>query len=411
MFLKSFDKLKDKIRSLFSRRLVTSTPKLILWTIFGVIIIAGIFLYVFREQIFRQFYKPTQTSLEEGIKASKDIEIIAENLQIPWEIAFLPDGDLLVTERPGTLKRIGKEGQIYTIDDVEHIGEGGLLGMALHPRFSENQWVYLYFTTKNESGLINRVERYRFGKDRLTEKTIIIDSIPGATNHGGGRITFGPHSAPNGDTVDKPDYYLYITTGDAENPNLAQDINSLAGKILRLKDDGSVPSDNPFGNAVYSYGHRNSQGLAWDDKKQFWATEHGRSGVLSGFDELNLIEKGKNYGWPVIQGNETRANMETPIINSGPDETWAPAGAVYFMGRIFFTGLRGESLYEIAFSQDGKVESIKAHLRGAYGRLRTIQIGPDGYFYLSTSNTDGRGDLRSGDDKIIRLNPEIFLTR
>ncbi len=367
--------------------------------ILGIIAITGASLYFFSEQIFRQFYKPTPTSLLEGIKAGKGIEIIAENLQIPWEIAFLPDGDLLVTERPGTLKRIGKEGQIYTIDDVEHIGEGGLLGMALHPRFSENQWIYLYFTTKSESGLINRVERYRFAGDRLTEKTIIIDNIPGAANHDGGRIAFGP------------DNYLYITTGDAGNPNLAQNINSLAGKILRLKDDGSVPSDNPFGNAVYSYGHRNSQGLAWDDKGQLWATEHGRSGIQSGLDELNLIKKGSNYGWPIIEGDERKEGMETPVINSGPNETWAPAGMAYFKGRIFFTGLRGESLYEIAISQDGKVESIKAHLRGAFGRLRAIQIGPNGYFYLSTSNTDGRGDPRSRDDKIIRLNPEIFLPR
>ncbi len=374
---------------------MTTIKKPIIIATILLIVSLGI-LYMIRGYILPQFYKPTPTSLQEGIKKEKDIEIIAENLQIPWEIAFLPDGDLLVTERSGTLKRIGKERRVYTILGVLHIGEGGLLGMVLHPRFSENQWIYLYLTTRSGDNLINRVERYHFGRDHLTEKKIIIDNIPGAANHDGGRIAFGS------------DDYLYVTTGDAGNPNLAQDINSLAGKILRLKDDGSVPSDNPFGNAVYSYGHRNSQGLAWDDKGQLWATEHGRSGVLSGLDELNLIEKGKNYGWPIIQGDERKEAMEIPVINSGPFETWASAGVVYFRGHIFFTGLRGESLYEATISQDRIVESIKVHLRGEFGRLRAIQIGPDGYFYISTSNTDGRGDPRSGDDKIIRVNPEIF---
>ncbi len=364
-------------------------------TILGIIAIAGASLYIFREQIFRQFHKPTATSLQEGIKVGKDIEIIAENLHIPWEIAFLPNGDLLVTERPGTLKRIGKEQKIYIIEGVKHIGEGGLLGLALHPRFSENQWMYLYLTTKNGEGLINRVERYRFERDRLTEKTTIIDNIPGAAYHDGGRIAFGP------------DGHLYVTTGDSGKSNLAQDISSLAGKILRLKDDGSIPSDNPFGNAVYSYGHRNSQGLAWGDTEQLWATEHGRSGILSGLDELNLIEKGKNYGWPEIQGDETKTGMESPITQSGPDETWAPAGIAFLNNSFFFGGLRGETLYEAKIVGARKV-SLIAHFRQEFGRIRAVVLGPDGYLYITTSNTDGRGEPRAGDDKLIRINPLIF---
>ncbi len=360
-----------------------------------IIAIAGVSLYAFRWQIFRQFYKPTPTSLQEGIKVGKEIEIIAENLQIPWEVAFLPEGDLLVTERPGILKRIGKEGRIYTIEGVEHIGEGGLLGLTLHPRFAENRWIYLYLTTTSRDGLINRIERYRLGGDQLSEKTIIINNIPGAANHDGGRIAFGP------------DGYLYITTGDAGNPNLAQDTNSLAGKILRLKDDGSIPSDNPFGNATYSYGHRNSQGLAWDDKGQLWATEHGRSGVLSGFDELNFIEKGRNYGWPVIQGDETKTGMKIPVVQSGPDEIWAPAGAAFWNGSVFFGGLRGEALYEAKIVGELKV-SLIAHFRQEFGRIRTVVLGPDGFLYLTTSNTDGRGVPKANDDKIIRINPNIF---
>jgi glucose/arabinose dehydrogenase len=185
---------------------------------------------------------------------------------------------------------------------VHHAGEGGLLGMALHPRFDEHHWIYLYLTTVSDGGAENRVERYTFENDRLSDKKIIIDKIPGANYHDGGRIAFSP------------DGYLYITTGDAGKSNLAQATDSLAGKILRVHDDGSIPLDNPFHNAVWSYGHRNSQGLAWDDRGRLWATEHGRSGILSGFDELNLIEKGKNYGWPVIQGDESREGMERPIV-------------------------------------------------------------------------------------------------
>lgn len=356
-------------------------------------------IYFFKNRIFRSFYKPTETKLEQVAGKEKvetqDIEVVAENLSIPWEIAFLPDGDLLVTERPGTLKRIGKEERVYMIHGVEHIGEGGLLGMALHPRFSENRWIYLYLTTKAGDGLKNRVERYRLENDRLSEKTIIINGIPGGEYHDGGRIAFGP------------DGCLYITTGDAGQSNLAQDINSLAGKILRLKDDGSISPDNPFGNAVYSYGHRNSQGLAWDDKGQLWATEHGRSGILSGFDELNLIEKGKNYGWPVIQGDEIQSGMESPIVQSGPDETWAPAGLAFSDGSLFFGGLRGESLYQAKILDANEI-ILRVHFRQEFGRMRAAVLGPDDSLYITTSNTDGRGEPKIGDDKIIRINPKIF---
>ena len=284
---------------------------------------------------------------------------------------------------------------MYAIEGVEHVGEGGLLGMALHPQFSENRWIYLYLTTNIGNGLKNRVERYRFEGDRLSEKTIIIDNIPGAAYHDGGRIAFGP------------DGYLYITTGDAGSSNLAQDINLLAGKILRLKDDGSIPPDNPFGNAVWSYGHRNSQGLAWDKEGNLWATEHGRSGILSGLDELNLIEKGENHGWPVIQGDEKKEDMKSPIVQSGADETWAPAGIAFWDGSLFFGGLRGESLYEATILNGNKV-ALKARFRQEFGRIRAVILGADGYLYITTSNTDGRGDPNPNDDKIIRINPGVF---
>ncbi len=324
---------------------------------------------------------PSTTSGQEKI------EVLAQNLEIPWEIIQLPgSGDLLVTERSGSLLLV-KESISIPIEGVEHIGEGGLLGLTLHPNFSENNWLYLYLTTRTNKGLINRVERYAFQDNSLLDRKVIIDEIPGSRYHDGGRIAFGPND------------YLYITTGDAGNPDSAQDIDSLGGKILRLTDTGEIPVDNPFDNPIYSYGHRNHQGLAWDDVGQLWATEHGRSGILSGFDELNMIEKGANYGWPLIQGDETREGMLAPIIHSGSQDTWAPADAVFYNGSIFFAGLRGEALYEYNIAN----KTFGEHFKNQFGRLRGLLLGNDDYLYLTTSNQDGRGQLREGDDKIIRV--------
>jgi glucose/arabinose dehydrogenase len=328
--------------------------------------------------------------------ATSPMTVVATGLKIPWGIAFLPDGDLLVTERPGTVRRIGANAQSIPIEAVKRIGEGGLLGIALHPDFSTNHWVYIYLTTSNADGSnTNRVERYVFDGEKMTDRKGIIQNIPGAIYHDGGRLAFGP------------DGYLYVTTGDATKSDFSQDKNSLAGKILRVKDDGSIPSDNPFGTAVYSYGHRNPQGLTWDTQGRLWATEHGRSGLRSGLDELNLIDKGENYGWPNIEGDEKNAGMVSPVIQSGPDVTWAPAGIAYFDGSLFFGGLRGESLYE-AKLDGAKVTSLTAHFKGQLGRIRAVELGPDGYLYLSTSNTDGRGTPNEGDDKIIRIDPKTF---
>lgn len=368
-----------------------------------IIVLTGLFGYFFKKQIVTLFSQPSfppsvnkdeiNTNINQA--PSPNIQVVQQNLQIPWEIAFLPDGRILVTERVGNLLIFNSEKKVIKIDGVKHVGEGGLLGLAVHPNFSTNQWLYLYFTTENQGQLINRVSRYKLIEDILTEESIIIDNIPAANFHDGGRIKFGP------------DGKLYITTGDANKSSSAQNINSLAGKILRLNDDGSVPADNPFGNAVYSYGHRNPQGLAWDNLNRLWATEHGRSGLQSGLDELNLIQVGQNYGWPEIQGDETKAGMATAVINSGPNITWAPSGAVYWDGSIFFTGLRGQALYEAKIIGERQVE-LKTHLFQQFGRLRTVFLGPDDFFYLATNNTDGRGQKQEGDDKIIKINPQIF---
>lgn len=320
-------------------------------------------------------------------KGSRSFEVVAENLEIPWEIAFLPDGDFLVTERPGRLIRIGRDKKVYQIKGVAHVGEGGLLGLALHPNFPQNNFIYLYFTTREGGIISNRVERYRLENDKLQDKQIILSGIPGAQVHDGGRIAFGP------------DGYLYITTGEAGQKNLSQNKDNLGGKILRIEDDGSPPIDNPFGNEIYSWGHRNSQGLAWDQNGRLWATEHGRSGAASGLDELNLIEKGKNYGWPEIQGDETKTGMEKPVIHSGPTTTWAPAGAAFVNSSIFFAGLRGEALYEYKISSG----ELKIHFKSRFGRIRAVVLGPNNSLYISTSNRDGRGTIQQGDDKIIKV--------
>lgn len=326
--------------------------------------------------------------------------IIASNLEIPWGLAFLPaspaggpDGRIIFTERPGRVKLVDLNGGRLTliaqIPEVKHTGEGGLLGIASHPDFEKNQYIYLYYTySAAQDNTLNRVVRYKFENNKLTSEQVIVDAIPGAVNHNGGRIKFGP------------DNFLYITTGDALNPSLAQDKNSLAGKILRVTDDGRPVSDNPFDNLVYSYGHRNPQGLAWNNQGRLWATEHGPQAL----DELNLIEKGANFGWPVIQGDKKREGMISPIIQSGPNVTWAPAEAVFHDGSIFFSGLRGEALFEYIIAD----KSLKKYFQGQFGRIRAVVLGPDGYLYITTSNTDGRGTPRAVDDKLIRINPSIF---
>lgn len=330
--------------------------------------------------------------------SNKPYEIVVENLKIPWDIAFLPNGDFLVTERSGTLSRFNsiKEKINIPLTGVKHTSEGGLLGMTLHPEYSKNNFIYLYMSSPGQNGKTeNKVMRYRLGGNILNDPTVIIDKIPGAIYHDGGRIEFGP------------DNLLYITTGDATESALAQDKNSLAGKILRLNDDGSIPKDNPFETAVYSFGHRNPQGLAWDKQGKLWQTEHGRSGVSSGYDEINLVEKGKNYGWPKFQGPENKQGYISPALQSGTDSTWAPASLTFANNKLFFGGLRGEALYEVSINEN-KVSNLKEHFKNKFGRIRTTRLGPDGMLYIMTSNQDSRGKPNQGDDKIIRIDLELL---
>jgi len=336
---------------------------------------------------------PTQVFNEEereDVEALEDaapLTTYVSGMRVIWAMDFLSDGRIVFTERVGNVHIVERDGtvrQIATLP-VHASGEGGLHGIAVDPQFASNQFVYLYYTYRgNGDGIVNRVSRFTWDGSMLVDEEMIIDAIPGAFTHNGGRIKFGP------------DEYLYVTTGDAQVTSLSQDVNSLAGKILRIKRDGDVVEGNPFNSPVYSYGHRNPQGITWDSEGNMWSTEHGPSMR----DELNRIEAGENYGWPVIVGNDTQQGMRSPIIHSG-QTTWAPAGAQYLNGSVFFVGLRGSALYEYNL----ETQVLTEHLKNKLGRIRDIILGPDGFLYISTSNRDGRGVPVEADDRILRINP------
>lgn len=319
------------------------------------------------------------------------VSIIAENLSIAWALDFLPDKRIIFTQRDGKVNIIDNGSVIDVADiNVHHEGEGGLHGIAVDPDFEENNYIYIYYTTQSSGqNSTNRVSRYTLNNNSLEGETILVDNIPGARIHDGGRIKFGP------------DGYLYIATGDAAEPSLAQNTNSMAGKILRVDRNGNGVFGNPFGNLIYSYGHRNPQGLAWDENGQLFETEHGNSAT----DEFNRIDAGNNYGWPTIRGSETRNGMQSPLIQSG-NTTWAPAGLGYVDGKFYFGGLRGNALFEV--EQVNGEFILTEHFKGEYGRIRDVVVGPDKMLYITTSNRDGRGVPSENDDRIIRVNPFLL---
>lgn len=361
-------------------------------TLLLVVLVMG---FIFREYLITRVFAPTPSGVERGVNSRQaKVEIVAENLKTPWSINFLPSNDLLITERSGTVQRIGENGKIFPVQGVVETGEGGLLGLALHPDFAQNNTLYLYLSTEEGGKLHNRIDQYTLENDRLSFRQTILDGIPAASNHNGGGIKFGP------------DKKLYVTTGDAGEPDLSQDKSSLAGKILRLNDDGSAPQDNPFNTLVWSYGHRNPQGIAWDDKDRLWSVEHGPSGFSgTGQDEINLIQKGGNYGWPEITGEATKPGMFSPVKQSGENETWAPSGLAYLDDSLYFAGLRGQALYEAEIEDKGEEIELKRHFTEEYGRLRAVAVKGE-YIYFSTSNHDGRGTPHENDDKIIRVHED-----
>lgn len=328
---------------------------------------------------------------------AKTTEAVAEGLNVPWDIAFISKDKALITERPGRVRLLEdgalQKEPVLTLDTADR-GEGGLQGLTLSPDFEKDRLVYLYVSEGSGDNLVNRVVRYRLSDDdKLASPRVLLDDIPGNNNHNGGRMRFGP------------DKKLYVTTGDAQDPESAQDRSSLAGKILRMDPDGSAAAGNPFNNLVWSYGHRNPQGLAWDEGGQLYETEHGPSGEfgLCCRDELNRIERGGNYGWPIITGGERRFGLGTPILSSGSADTWAPASLAIKDGKLYFGALRGAHLHEVTL-KDGRVASDLELFAETFGRIRTVVVGPDGTLYILTSNRDNRGKPRAGDDKLIRIN-------
>ena len=339
------------------------------------------------------------------------IEVVASNLQVPWSIVFAPDNRIIFTERPGRV-RVIEQGRLRPeplaiINDVEPRSESGLMGLTLHPQFASNRWLYLAYAYNQGGQQFVRIVRYRETGTQLTERTLLIEGILAAPNHAGCRLRFGP------------DDKLYITTGDATDRNLGQKMDSLSGKTLRLNDDGTVPADNPFVGQknvrpeIWTAGHRNAQGLDWQPGTNLmFQTEHGPSGFdgPGGGDEVNIVEKGKNYGWPTIHHKETASGLESPLLEYTP--AVAPASGMFyrgaafpqFRGNFFFGNLRGQTMIRVVL--DGRrVVSQERLLEKQYGRIRDVAEGPDGALYFSTSNRDGRGSPASDDDRILKLVP------
>lgn len=350
------------------------------------------------------------TQAKSGTAVKFRVETVAMGLQVPWAFVWLPDGRMLVTERPGRVRMIDK-GQlkteaVYTVPDVEPSSESGLMDITLHPDFAKNSFVYLAYAY-NQDGKRVKVVRYTFAGDKFTAPKAILENVPGAPNHAGMRCDFGP------------DGKMYIAAGDSTDWELAQQMNSLAGKILRVNDDGSIPNDNPYVNQkdarpeIWAPGVRNPQGLAWQPGSGLlFETEHGPSGFdgPGGGDEVNIIEKGKNYGWPVIHHKETKEGMESPLLEYTP--ACAPASAAFYnggqfpdmKGNFFFGCLRGESIIRVILNGRTVVAQEKL-LENKYGRIREVSEGPDGFIYFSTSNRDGRGSAAQNDDRVMRLVP------
>lgn len=322
-----------------------------------------------------------------------EIEVLAENLVIPWEILPLPDGRLIVTERPGRVVLLDK-GEKYPVHDVAPVGEGGLLGIEKSVSFEENRHLFLYYTYRDGNRLFNRVSRFTLDGNILTDEKYIMNEIPGSRLHNGGRLKMGP------------DDKLYISIGDVQDPSLSQDIHSLAGKILRVNEDGSIPEDNPFEDSpVYAFGFRNPQGLAWHPiSGALFASDHGPNRQ----DEINLVLPGKNYGWPNATCVEGDALYEKPVA-CYPDYTLAPSGIGFLPWEnlketpLFAAGLRGNMVMRIDLSEEGKFISQEA-LFTDLGRIRTVVYHEDA-LYIATNNRDGRGVPLEGDDKIIRITP------
>lgn len=347
----------------------------------------------------------------ESPNADLTTEVVATGLDTVWELAWGPDGFIWVTERSGKLSRINPQtGTVSVVSQlvVEEIGEGGLMGLAFHPDFTSEPWVYLAHTYAGQNGIRNRVIRARYDGTTLGAPQVVLADIPGSSIHNGSRLAIGP------------DRLLYVTTGDASDPQFAQNRDALAGKVLRLTLDGQPAPGNPFGTRTWSYGHRNPQGIAFAPDGSLYITEHGPADN----DEVNRVEAGRNHGWPAVHGrcdgDIGLAEMSFCSANdvAEPLAIWtptiAPAGLAYydaelipaFRRSLFFATLKDATLYRIALSTDGRsAESTERLFDRDFGRLRAVLVAPDGSIYLGTSNRDGRGTPMPTDDRVIRIRP------
>ena len=331
------------------------------------------------------------------------VETVAVGLKVPWDLAFAPDGRILVTERPGRIRLVeggALQESPYAAIEVYHRSEAGLMGIALHPEFASNGYLYVCYTYREGRDTFNRIARLTDQGDYANSHRTILDGIPGAPRHDGCRIRFGP------------DGYLYATTGDATRPDLAQDPDSLAGKVLRMADDGSVPHDNPFPDSpVFTRGHRNPQGLDWHPETgEPFITEHGPDRD----DEINILEPRGNYGWPEVTGASGDTRYSDPLVALTP--TVAIAGAAFisgdrllrsWRGNLVFAALKGSHLQRVVLEPPHyrSVASRHTLFNDDFGRLRAVVMGPDGFLYFTTSNRDGRGRPQNGDDRLLRLVP------
>jgi glucose/arabinose dehydrogenase len=310
---------------------------------------------------------------------------LVTGLSVPWAIAFLPGGDALVTERDtARLLRVTPAGKVTTVGTVPGVspaGEGGLLGVAVSPSYAKDHWVFVYYSASAD----NRIARFQYHDKGIGGLRTIVKGIPRGQIHNGGRLAFGP------------DHYLYASTGETGRGGLAQDRSSLGGKILRMTLDGGPAPGNPYGTLVFSYGHRNVQGLAWDSQGRMFATEFGQDR----FDEINRILPGHDYGWPVVEGFGGDRRRYTPPLLTWRTSEASPSGLAYDHGSLWAGALAGRRLWQVPVTANGTTGTPVPHFEGRYGRLRAVVTAPDGSLWVSTSNRDGRGSPAQGDDRIL----------
>jgi glucose/arabinose dehydrogenase len=353
----------------------------------------------------------TGCSVPEASSSPFRVETVVSGLDTPWDLAWGPDDAIWVTERPGRVSRVDPVTGALTLVgliEVHEQSESGLMGMAFHPDFGEQPYVYFAHSYDVGGGIENRLIRMTYDGAGLVAPEVLIDAIPGRGNHNGSRLAVGP------------DRLLYMTTGDAGRAELAQDLGSTAGKILRVTLDGQPAPDNPFGTLVYSYGHRNPQGIVFHPRSgDLYIAEHGPNDN----DEVSRVVRGGNFGWPDVHGfcDGDTSGEEAYCQNNDveePLEAWTPtegvSGLAYYdhdrmqgwRGSLLVTSLTGSAMFRLTLSDDGRsVVGSETLYRGEFGRLRDVLVAPDGVVYLATSNRDGRGRPASDDDRILRIVP------